>query len=275
MIFNVILLHIGETFDDRKESFKEEHPVLFKCFESVKKEFKDGNIIVFYSYEEIFEKFPNLKNIIDKKYSKFFYDKNIQENYKTDLIRILLTQYYENMLYLDADVYIDKGFKAKLLKIVKKEKAIFFVIYKGLCSFYSRKYFEKINVFLKLFEGDYKGDENGMQRCNFKDLEEVSFKYRFNYFSLHHPNCSYLRGKYKNIYLLPENITIDQIYNIERRIQDLKECGAFVQYKNNIIIFKAIDGNVHISDIGDKISIDDYLRELNFPDLPKIKLNNF
>lgn len=266
LVFNVILLHIGETFDDRKESFKEDHPVLFKCFESVKKEFKDDNIIVFHSYEEIFEKFLEIKEVIDKKYLKFFYNKNTPENFKTDLIRILLTKYYENMLYIDADTYIEEGFKAKLLKILKKDdETLFYIFSASISLFFSKTFFEKINIFLRLFENDYNGDDNGLIKCNCASWPKMTFKYRFNLPFHHYAALSTTR-----------NLKCKYVYDIDStksfNYQNIFTFQPDNEY-SHILLKDEKQNFIHYEVKKKFITIEELLKELNFTNFQRIKLN--
>ena len=58
-------------------------------------------------------------------------------------------------------------------------------------------------------------------------------------------------------------------------IRKFKECGYFIQNKNKIIICKSYEGYVYQIDVSKEITIDDYLKEVEAFDSPKIKLNHF
>lgn len=171
-VFNIVLFHIG-VYDETQSGYK----LLYKKFyDSVLREFKDDNIIVIHNYNECFEKFPKIKYFIDKYFSEFYNTSNDQ--LKCDLLRMLLCIFLKDYLYIDSDIYILQGFREILLETINKtenKNKLFFNIEKDtIAIFYSKRYFKKFNVYLKLFAlNNYKYDAKALKDSNFYSLNEV------------------------------------------------------------------------------------------------------
>lgn len=153
---NIILFHFG-VYDDRQEDYHIRFPLYSKCYDSIKREFNKDNILVFYSYEEVYDKFPQMREDLQK-YEEFLSYKN-QDLYRLDLVRCLLSKYCENMLYIDSDIYVEKGFKKNLVLNINRniDKYLFYEC-NTMAIFYSRKPSSAINDLLMRFTKDYTYD---------------------------------------------------------------------------------------------------------------------
>ena len=167
--FNVILLHIG-ICDERKFHYPE---LYSKCFESIKIEFKNDNIIIFHSFEEIFKQFPQIEDQIKTKYAEFW-ETTTDFRYKTDLIRFLLISFYDNLLYLDADVFVYKNFRTDLIEQINKEidNKYLYLTDDHANIFYCKHFFPELNLFLNTFTEDYGGDKSLIV---LRDVDKVSY----------------------------------------------------------------------------------------------------
>ena len=180
MKFNIILFHIG-LYDERKSDYLK---IFSECFNSVLNEFYQDNIIIFHSFEEIFKQFPQIEDQIKTKYAEFW-ETTTDFRYKTDLIRVLLTQIYENMIYIDADIYIFKGFRESLINQinleVNKDKLLYILPIQNLSIFYCKHFFPELNLFLNTFTEDYRGDEALIVLRGFEMVKDTPF-FRMRHF---------------------------------------------------------------------------------------------
>ena len=166
----IIIFHIG---DDYKDDYNNKNILLKKCFKSIKREFKSHNIIVFHSFEEILEKFPLMRNDLkEKRFESFLASKSPQ--LKTDLYRILLTKYIDDMIYMDSDVYINRGQGENLINyLIEKSKYNNFIYHTMTCFFYSKKYTNSVEPFLDTFDEKYTSDLDSLGQSKIYENSDV------------------------------------------------------------------------------------------------------
>lgn len=245
---NIVLLHFGK-YDERQPDYE---LIWNKCYDSVKLEFKDDKIYVFHSLEEVFKEFPDIKSKFFS-YTNFLDTFGIDENknyYFTDLIRLLLTNVLDDMLYIDADIYIKKGFK-KICKNIIKNIDYFF---QGQCFyiFYSKHKHSDINNFIdKIFTVNYKGDFASLKKSNLQNTNIRLDK------SFYHYYCS--NSKVSFIIFIKKPFFKWQLYEIKF---NNNLCFAIVTNKG--IVYHLLDnfnGAIYVDN--SIINVNDYLNGSN------------
>lgn len=242
---NIVLLHFGK-YDERQNGYK---AIWSKCYDSVKLEFKDDKIYVFHSLEEVFKEFPDIKSKFFS-YTNFLDTFGIDENknyYFTDLIRLLLTNVLDDMLYIDADIYIKKGFK-KICKNIIKNIDYFF---NGECFylFYSKHKHPDINNFInKVFIANYKGDMYAIKNSNLQNANIQSLEKSFYHYAGSNSNVSF-------IVFIKEPIFKWQLYDIKFN----KNLSCAIITNNGIVYHFSNDDHLVVYINKSIVSIDEYL----------------
>lgn len=253
-MFNVVLFHI----DDYDETYPYYKSLYQKCYESVLREFKNDNIIVFHNYNECFNKYPKLKKIIDTRFSNFFYDNEQATQLKVDLLRLLLSIFLENYLYIDSDIYISSGFKKLLENKInnpENKNKVFFNIEKNtIAIFYIKKYFNELNKLLQFFaDNTYQYDTIALAKSDFYQSNKVcdsSDTYNYYHYCCLHYLYQYICHDYYLEY--------DKVDNFNKIISKNKNIFCFFP-ENKFGVIYHDKNNVFYYGINDDITLDDIL----------------
>lgn len=246
---NIVLLHFGK-YDERRPDYE---LIWNKCYESVKLEFKTDKIYVFHSLEEVFNEFPEIKPKFFS-YIDFLNTFGIDENknyYFTDLIRLLLTNFLDDMLYIDADIYIKKGFR-KICKNIIKNIDYFF---NGQCFyiFYSKHKHSDINNFIdKIFTVNYKGDIVSLKNSNLQNTNNRYLEKSFYHYSSSNSKVSF-------IIFIKKPLFKWQLYDIKFNnnlyFAIVTDKGIVYHFSDNVHVVTYIDNSI--------INVNDYLNGSN------------
>lgn len=260
MVFNVILFHIGDGFDETLDSYNENKNIIYKkCYNSVKAEFKDDNITIFHSFEEVFNKFKRLRNLYNK--YQTFLNLSIVKNagcyYSLDLLRALLTLFIPNMVYIDSDIEVCPGLRNYLLEF-NKSKNIMLISYYTTSFFFSKNPCKEYIKFIdKAFNDDYYfNDVDSLKKFYIKN-DEVIIDPLINGY-LHHFNSIVEFQKITDIYLIKKDKILTDDYLKSLNIKD----NILLAFSNKIYN----NGYVHYINSPGKITLEDlyiYIGEYN------------
>ena len=222
MVFNVVLFHIGDGFNETLESYNENKNIIYKkCYDSVKTEFKNDNIMVFYSFEEVFNKFKRLRNLYNK-YQTFLNlsrVKNAGCYYSLDLLRALLTLFISNMVYIDSDIEVCPGLRNYLLDFNRSNGTIL-ISYLTTSFFFSKNPSKEYIKFIdKAFNDNYYfNDVDSLKKFYIKNNEVVIDSMINGY--LHHFNSMAEFKKINSIYLIKNDEILTDDYLKSLNIKD-------------------------------------------------------
>lgn len=255
MLFNIIMFQIGEEY--QRGLYK-------KCCESVLREFPNDNIIIFHSFEEVFERYPALKEEYFS-YHAFLERINKDIFYSSDLIRLLLTKYIDNMIYLDSDIYLHRNsnFREELIKNMP-EKFVFTNLAPGYNFFYSKHESKKLKEWMsRAFAGDiyYSDDIATNYYPGFYNDEVVFYnqdkKPKFTHFNGLVP---LKKGIVKNFYILKDCSSLEKLNELAYDETAIFYDNKLYHNNTNWAIQNTFDFNKTLPDI----SINDILALMNY-----------
>lgn len=211
---NIVLFHAGK-YDDCNWH---KHCLFEKCYKSVEREFKNDNIIIYHSVEQVFYDYPSIKE--DCNNFNFFSHLPENDPIKFDVLRIYLTKYITNMLYLDSDIVVYNGFREDIIKYNNENTQDIFIPkcldFYGLYILFSKKYNKDfINHFYQLFINDeYKNDLQGLMHNDFYKSNFIKWMPFDTLRYDHYHSLETIRHDLKHIFLVDEFCRDDAEYKL-------------------------------------------------------------
>lgn len=133
------------------ESYHDDLPLFKKCYDRIVDEFKGDKIYIFHSLKEIYDTFPEFEEKY-KRYNKFLESANYSPLICNDIIRLLLSHFIDDYVYIDSDIYIHKGFKNYLLERIKDDTKLVMFNYGSTSICYCKERFPELDEFMdKIF----------------------------------------------------------------------------------------------------------------------------
>lgn len=206
---NVILFHIDKYHEKNYEYF----PIYKKCFERLYDEFKDDKIYIFHSLDEVYSSFPGIEEEL-KDYQDFL----LKDKYGmlvTDLLRLLISHYLEDYIYLDSDIYVYKGFKNILKSLITEKVNYLCLDTYSSAIFYSKKRTVFLDKFIDrtFLDRDYSYDVEMNLKLKFNEVPSLFNMISHQYF-IHFHSLDFIRFHIDNIVYLKkeENISLIRKY---------------------------------------------------------------
>lgn len=224
------------------------------CRQSVIDNVEFDNYLNFSSIAEIYDYFPMI--VVDcKKYEEFLEAHRNSLVYLVDLVRIALTKYIKNIIYIDSDIEI-------LSKLSKNDYTDNFVLFKpGTDFFFSKEFGEVQKLCLEYLNKNYTNDYNfyknilsekvKLKECNFID------------------HWGLLVGYQKIVICLNISET-DEL--VTRYIESHSSENILFVLPKNLCLYKYYFNKKVITHYKYKESIDLYVSEVNILYKPKISL---
>lgn len=164
---NVVLFHMG-LYNEKNYS---DLPLLKKCNDRIIHEFSGDTFYIFHSLKEIYATFEGFQEEYEK-YQKFLENAYFNLTVTNDLVRMLLSHYLNDYVYIDSDIYIHPGFKNYLLSKIKDDTKLVMFQYGSTSIMYCKERFNELDNFIdQIFN-----DDNYSYDCvmnNKYDLTEI------------------------------------------------------------------------------------------------------
>lgn len=228
--FNIVIFQIGD-FYNRATLYN-------NCIKSIREEFPNDNIMIFHSLEEIEEKYYIPHN---EYYDKFVKQQDIMAI--LDYVRVYLTNYISDMIYIDSDIMVYSGFRNYLIKKINENKKYVFIRFQlGTSLFYCKEKSEKINDFIKYFTSYIIKKNIYIPDVTFKSyLDNVPFPYcnpnAIKKFIEHNVCYTFLINKFSQIVSDYKFVTIYEQIHCIPTLKDLR-------FNNNALKINIVDDDV-------------------------------
>lgn len=211
----IVLIHFGIYSEENWKYF----PLFKKCYNRLQDEFKEDTILVFNSLEEIYKKFPGFQEEFEE-YQDFLISKDYSPMLVSDLIRLLLSHYLENYLYLDSDIYFYKGFRNYLMSNIKDTTKMVVLNNNSTAVCFCRKRFEYLDKFIdRTFNENYTFDSEMNKKYGLLKIPGVETITCDNHTHFH--SFDYIRKNISNAILLSDEFCdVNNAYKTALENQD-------------------------------------------------------
>lgn len=223
---NVILFHMDKYNEENYKYF----PIYKKCFDRVYDEFKDDKIYIFHSLDEVYSSFPGIEEEL-KDYQDFLF-KDEYGMLVTDLLRLLISHYLDDYIYLDSDIYVYKGFKNILKSLIDEKVNYLCLDTYSSAIFYSKKRTIFLDKFIDrtFLDREYSYDSDMNLKLKLNEIPSLKNTIEHQYF-IHFHSLNFIRHYIDTIiYLKKEediNLRREYEYTHPHELLVSKKCVSF------------------------------------------------
>ena len=223
------------------------------CRQSVIDNVEFDNYLNFSSVNEIYDYFPMI--ISDCKDHEELLEVHNNLIYLLDIVRMALTKYIKNMIYIDSDIKV-------LSKLNKNSYTDDFILFKqGTDFFFSKQFGKTQSLCLEYLNKDYKNDFDFYQTILSKDLEPKKCDFT-EYYGL--------MVDYSRIVICLTTLAIDEA--IEHYIENHSSENIIFILLNELKIYKYFYKHKRITFYKNKEDLNLYISEINIIHKPYIEL---